>query len=69
MLCMLVLDWVYGEVDSADVVVVDKCTLAERVMELPKEMAELARLSNAIGDSAVHNLVLERWTMSCCLED
>jgi hypothetical protein len=56
MLSVLVLDWVDKEVDGTDVDAIDKYTPGERVVELLKELSELAGFSHAIRKSVVLSL-------------
>jgi hypothetical protein len=53
MLCALVLYMVSGEVDDADVVVVDKCAPAQRTLKLLKQLMQPVGLSHVISINAV----------------
>jgi hypothetical protein len=53
MLCALVLYMVSGEVDDADVVVVDKCASAQRTLKLLKQLMQPVGLSHVISINAV----------------
>jgi hypothetical protein len=56
MLCALVLNGVGGEVDGADVVVIDESALRQRSMELLKELPEPTSFSYAIGHGVILSL-------------
>jgi nucleoside-triphosphatase THEP1 len=52
----LMLHGIGGEVDCADVVVVDEGGMSEGVMELMKKLTELGSFNHAICDSVILNL-------------
>jgi hypothetical protein len=56
MLCTLVLNEVGGEVDSADIIAVDKSALRQQSMELLEELPEPTGFSHAIGNNVILNL-------------
>jgi hypothetical protein len=56
MLCTLVLNEVGEEVDSADIIAVDKSALRQQSMELLEELPEPTGFSHAIGNNVILNL-------------
>jgi hypothetical protein len=56
MLCALILNGVGGEVDGADIVIVDESALRQWSMELREEPPEPTTFSHAIGHEAILNL-------------
>jgi hypothetical protein len=52
-LCALVLNWVAGHVDGADVVTKDHCGTAEGGVKLKKELAEPGGLGHGVGDNTI----------------
>jgi hypothetical protein len=56
MLRPLMLNWVGGEVHSADVVTIDERALGERAVKLSQELSEPGRLSHAVSNSPVLRL-------------
>lgn len=56
MLCALVLDGVDREVDSVDVVVIDKCALDEAVVKHLEELTQPACLIHPISDNPILSL-------------
>ena len=49
----LVLNWVGGEVDGADIVTVDEGGRLQRVMQLLEKLLQPGSFSNAISNSAI----------------
>jgi hypothetical protein len=56
MLHTLVLNWVGGEVDGTDIVVVDKSALWQQRMELLEELLEPTSFGHTIGHAAILSL-------------
>jgi hypothetical protein len=56
MLRPLMLNWVSGEVNDADIVAVDERALCEGAVELTQELSKLCRLCHAIRNNAVLRL-------------
>jgi hypothetical protein len=56
MLGVLMLDWVSGEVDHANIVVVDQSGPRQEAMQLQKQLTEPTRLRHAVGYCAVLRL-------------
>jgi hypothetical protein len=52
----LMLDWVAGHVDGADVITEDHCSSAERSVKLQKELAKPGSLSHGICNSTILGL-------------
>jgi hypothetical protein len=56
MLCTLVLNNIGGEVDSTDVITVDKSALEQKSMELLEELPEATSFSHVVGYYAILSL-------------
>jgi hypothetical protein len=56
MLCTLVLNGIGGEVDGADVVIIDKSALRQWSMDLLEELSKPTSFSYAVGHGAILSL-------------
>jgi hypothetical protein len=69
MLGALVLYRVGGEVNGADVVVVDEAGGVEGVVQFLEKLLQPGNFSNTVGDSTVFSLGARLETVCCRLED
>jgi len=49
----LMLNWITGHIDGADVVTVDQCSSTKRCVQLKKKLAQPSRLSDCIINGAI----------------
>ena len=49
----LMLNWITGHIDGADVVIVDQCSSTKRCVQLKKKLAQPIRLSDCISNGAI----------------
>jgi len=49
----LMLNWITGHIDGADVVTVDQCSSTKRCVQLKKKLAQPSRLSDCISNGAI----------------
>ena len=49
----LMLNWITGHIDGADVVIVDQCSSTKRCVLLKKKLAQPSRLSDCISNDAI----------------
>jgi len=49
----LMLNWITGHIDGADVVIVDQCSSTKRCVLLKKKLVQPSRLSDCISNDAI----------------
>ena len=53
MLGVLMLNWITGHINGADVVTVDQCSSTKRCVQLKKKLAQPSHLSDCISNGAI----------------